>query len=119
MNDTGSIDVNFEVEAQGSDANSTMALYKSTTSLQSELASGGLSFSIGGQSLTAPEQNVTIAVIDVTPNINQTYPFQFQVMPAINQTYPFHFQVMHTVNLPFSIFNNAHHQATLFHFTPE
>ena len=76
----GSINVDFLVEAQGSDADSAAALRNSATSLQSELANGSVSMSIGGQSFKAPKQNVTMAIVDVTPAINKTYPFELKVI---------------------------------------
>ena len=76
----GSVNVDFEVEAEGSDEDSVDALRNSTTSLQSDLASGGLSLRIGGKSFEAPLQNVTIAMVDVTPAVNAAYVFQFKVI---------------------------------------
>ena len=71
----GSIKVEFEVEAPGSDASSLKALENSTNALQSDLASGGVSLAIGNVTFEAPTQNVTVANVDVTPAINKTYPF--------------------------------------------
>ena len=77
---TGSIKVDFEVEAPGSDASSLAALENSTTALKGDLESGGVSLKIGNLNLTAPTQNVTVATVDVTPAVILTYNFTFKVI---------------------------------------
>ena len=76
----GSVNVDFEVEAKGSDSASLAALENSTNDLQSNLASGGLNISIGGTSFDAPVQNVSIATVDVTPAVKATYAFELRVI---------------------------------------
>jgi len=75
----GSINVDFEVEASGSDSSALASLNNATNDLKSDLGSGGLSLNIGGATLSAPVQNVTVATVDVTPAVNETYPFKFKL----------------------------------------
>ena len=76
---TGSVIVDFEVEAEGSDDASFEALKANTTSLKNNLASAGVSLNIGAQSFEAPVQNITIAEVDVTPAVKETYRYKFKV----------------------------------------
>ena len=73
----GSVKVDFEVEAKTSGG--LAALENSTSSLKNDLASGGVSLTIGGQTLDAPQQTVEIKKVDVTPPVNETYEFDFKV----------------------------------------
>ena len=77
---SGSVNVDFEVEASGSDSSAITALETKTGNLQNELKNGGVNLTIGGETLAAPEQNISIATVDVTPAVNQTYPFTFKVI---------------------------------------
>ena len=74
--------MDFEVEAKGSDSSSLAALEKSTGDLKSDLGSGGVNLAIGNTTFTAPTQVAIIATVDVTPAINKTYPFTFEVILA-------------------------------------
>ncbi len=71
--------MDFEVEASGTDSSALAALETKTENFQNELKDGGVNLTIGGETWAVPEQNITIATVDLTPPINITYSFTFKV----------------------------------------
>ncbi len=71
--------IDFEVEALGTNASSIAALDNSTNNFVMEMESDVVNLTIDGETLTFPTQNVSIIDVDVTPAVNTTYPFVFEV----------------------------------------
>jgi len=75
----GSINVDFEVEANGTDSDSLDALESSTKTLQNDLKTSGITLAINGTTIPAPTQVVVIKEVDVTPPVTETYAFNFKL----------------------------------------
>ena len=74
------MNVDFEVEANGTDDTALETLNNATNGLKDNLSGGSLSLTIGNVTLEAPPQVVIVATVDVTPPVIRTFNYRFRVM---------------------------------------
>ena len=75
----GSVIVDFEVEANTSDSAGLEALQNKSKDISNEIESGGFELRVANNTLQAPKQTVKVIEVDVTPPVNETFPFNITV----------------------------------------
>jgi hypothetical protein len=84
---SGSVKVDFTVEATSNDENAAEALANKTAKLKADLSSGGLALKVGDLNLTAPVQ--TVVEVDVSTTVNATFTVNFKIdgdLDSLNET---------------------------------